>query len=65
LFLDPVLMSNTVGTLSYATDGPNTRTTLLFINYDNNTRLDLLGFAPLGEFIAQINYQIMENFYSL
>jgi peptidyl-prolyl cis-trans isomerase A (cyclophilin A) len=45
---DPVMGSNTRGTVVFATAGPNTRTTQLFINYGNNARLDSTGFAPFG-----------------
>lgn len=49
---DPVLKSNEVGYISYATAGPNTRTTQLFINYANNTSLDSQGFAPFAKVIS-------------
>lgn len=48
---DKVLQTNAPGRISFATAGPHSRTTQLFINYGNNARLDGMGFSPFGEVV--------------
>jgi peptidyl-prolyl cis-trans isomerase A (cyclophilin A) len=47
---DPVKQSNKRGYLTYAMGAsPSTRTTQVFINFRDNTNLDAMGFAPIGQ----------------
>jgi cyclophilin family peptidyl-prolyl cis-trans isomerase len=46
---DRVTQSNLRGFVTFATAGPNTRTTQVFVNLRNNSQLDGQGFAPFGK----------------
>jgi peptidyl-prolyl cis-trans isomerase A (cyclophilin A) len=59
---DPVKASNEKGTITYATSGPESRTTQVFINLGDNTRLDQDGFAPFGRVVEGMD--VVERFYS-
>jgi peptidyl-prolyl cis-trans isomerase A (cyclophilin A) len=46
---DRVSQSNKRGFITFATAGPNTRTTQVFINFGDNAGLDSQGFSPFGK----------------
>ena len=50
---DPVKASNVRGALTFAATGaPNSRSTQLFINFGDNSRLDSQRFAPFGKVVS-------------
>ncbi len=52
---DQVKQSNRRGMVSFATAGPGTRTTQVFINFGDNSSLDGMGFAPFGRVVSGMN----------
>ncbi len=61
---DPVRVTNERGTVVFATAGPNTRTTQLFINTNprGNGFLDKQGFSPVGRVIQGMD--LVDKLYS-
>ena len=59
---DPVLQSNARGFVSYAMGGANTRTTQIFINFGDNSRLDAMGFSPFGQVVEGM--EVVDQLYS-
>jgi peptidyl-prolyl cis-trans isomerase A (cyclophilin A) len=59
---DPVRQSNKRGFITFATAGPNTRTTQVFINFADNGALDGQGFAAFGQVVSGMN--VVDALYS-
>ncbi len=60
---DPVgAASNTRGHVTFATAGEDTRATQLFINMADNSRLDAMGFPPIGKVVSGMD--VVRKLYS-
>lgn len=58
---DTVTQHNVRGTMTFAMGGPNTRTTQVFINLGDNSRLDGMGFPPFGTVVEGMD--VVDKFY--
>jgi peptidyl-prolyl cis-trans isomerase A (cyclophilin A) len=59
---DKVKQSNQRGMVSFATAGPNTRTTQVFINFGDNGPLDGQGFSPFGKVVSGM--EVVDSLYN-
>ncbi|HUS08438.1 MAG TPA: peptidylprolyl isomerase, partial [Bryobacteraceae bacterium] len=60
---DPPQQKNKRGTLTFATSGPNTRTTQVFINLSDNRTLDGSGFVPFAKVVQGMD--VVDSFYKV
>ena len=54
--------SNKRGMVTFATAGPNTRNTQVFINFNNNVGLDGQGFSPFGQVVSGMD--VVDSLYN-
>jgi peptidyl-prolyl cis-trans isomerase A (cyclophilin A) len=59
---DPVTQHNTRGMISFATSGADTRSTQVFINYSDNSRLDATGFSPFA--VVSSGMEVIDQLYA-
>ena len=60
---EPVKQSNLRGYVTFTREsGPNSRFTMVFINYKDNSYLDAGGFAPFGQVVTGMD--VVEKLYS-
>lgn len=59
---DPVKQPNKRGYITFATAGPNSRTTQVFINFKDNVFLDGMGFAPFGQVVKGM--EVVDKLYA-
>ena len=58
---EPVKQGNKRGFVTFAKGGPNSRTTQVFINYVDNSRLDPMGFPAFGEVVEGM--EVVDSLY--
>ena len=60
---EPVKKSNTRGFVSFTRESsPNSRYTMIFVNYKDNSYLDADGFAPFGQVVSGM--EVLDRLYS-
>jgi cyclophilin family peptidyl-prolyl cis-trans isomerase len=59
---DPVKDTNVRGTFAFAMTGLDARTTQIYINTGDQSRLDAMGFAPFGKVVEGMD--VVDNLYA-